>query len=97
MREVGMEIERMTQRDDVASSRPGTEPVPFVSEAWNSNHFTTREVPWLSMLNIACVHVDPRLLIYPSPPPLVHSLRLWICFCLVNKFICIIISDSTSK
>ena len=54
-----MGSERMTQRDDdVASSRPGIEPVPLVLEAWNSNRFPSRRLPWLSILNIAvCPHI----------------------------------------
>ena len=42
-----------------------------------------------------CVHGDPELPNYPFPPfffwrPKVPSLNLWICFCFVNKFICVI-------
>ena len=62
-----MGSERMTQRDDdVASSRPGIEPVPLVLEAWNSNRFPSRRLPWLSILNIAvCPCQIPNL----SPAP----------------------------
>ena len=84
MSEAGMGSERMTQRDEVvASFRPGIEPVPLVLEAWNSNHFTTRGLPWLSILNIAmcpCSFQTPSLS-FLTPPPyhlstLFHSLSL---------------------
>ena len=41
-----------------------------------------------------CVHAYPKLLLHPSPSlplwsPLLCFLCLWVCFCFVNKFICI--------
>ena len=43
----------------------------------------------------SCVAANPKLPIYPSSIPLplwqaqACSLRLWVCFCLANKFICV--------
>ena len=54
---------------------------------------------WLSILNMAeytCQSQLPISSSHASLPslfawqPLIHSLSLWVCFCFVNKFICII-------
>ena len=49
---------------------------------------------WLSVWNIVvCTHQfqTPSLSLPSNSPPLVCSLSLWVCFCFVIKFICIII------
>ena len=51
---------------------------------------------WLPILNTVCVHVHPKLYNYPFLPPIAPGnckfilLSLWVCFCFVNKLICII-------
>ena len=62
---------------------------------------------WLKRLSSSSssssAYVNPKLLIYPLPSvsPLVNvSLfwSLWVCFCFINKFICIVfLLDSTCK
>ena len=60
---------------------------------------------WLSILNVQCAQSNPRLPNYPpfhSVPSLwphwpYHSRSLWVCYCFVNKIICIIFLDSTHK
>ena len=54
---------------------------------------------WLSILYRA-VFVNPTLPIYPSSPSFpydnhVYFLSLWVCFCFINKFICILFLHST--
>ena len=46
---------------------------------------------WLTVLNIACVHVNPnpQSCLSPTHPPGNHkfsSLSLWVCVCFLNKF-----------
>ena len=46
---------------------------------------------WLTVLNIACVHVNPnpQSCLSPTHPPGNHkfsSLSLWVCVCFINKF-----------
>jgi len=55
----------------------------------------TRLSDWTELNWTECVHVNPKPLSYLSPPPFpsgnnVCSLSMWIFFCFVNKFICII-------
>ena len=72
-------------------------------EVWGRIDICMTESLLCSSETITTLSVNPKVLIYPLPPPTFpfgnHAcfLCLWVYFWFVNKFICIILLDSTYK